>query len=82
MVPKEMDTLIPFPLPADTDNPAQTHELITRRAEELDPETSEAIASVAFSTFAGGEPVTVSEMSGVERAAPAPVAVPTCATET
>ena len=35
MVPKEMDTLIPFPLPADTDNPAQTHELITRRAEEL-----------------------------------------------
>lgn len=30
-----MDTLIPFPLPADTDNPARTHELIARRAQEL-----------------------------------------------
>ena len=30
-----MDTLIPFPLPTDTDDPARTRELIARRAEEL-----------------------------------------------
>lgn len=30
-----MDTLIPFPLPAATDNPERIHELTTRRAEEL-----------------------------------------------
>lgn len=30
-----MDTLIPFPLPADTDDPAQLHALTARRAEEL-----------------------------------------------
>ncbi len=30
-----MDTLIPFPLPTDTDDPARTRTLIARRAEEL-----------------------------------------------
>ena len=35
MVHPVMDTLIPFPLPTDTDDPAKTRDLITRRAEEL-----------------------------------------------
>lgn len=30
-----MDTLIPFPLPSDTDDPATDHALIARRAEEI-----------------------------------------------
>lgn len=30
-----MNTLIPFPLPSETDDPAKTHELIARRAQEL-----------------------------------------------
>lgn len=30
-----MDTLIPFPLPTNTDDPARTRDLIARRAEEL-----------------------------------------------
>lgn len=30
-----MDTLIPFPLPAATDDPAKIHELIAQRAEDI-----------------------------------------------
>lgn len=30
-----MDTLIPFSLPAEIDDPTRTHELIARRAQEL-----------------------------------------------
>lgn len=30
-----MDTLIPFPLPTEADDPATTHELIARRAREI-----------------------------------------------
>ena len=30
-----MDSLIPFPLPSDTDDPARTHALVARRAEEI-----------------------------------------------
>ena len=30
-----MDTLMPFPLPSEDDNPARIHELVARRAQEI-----------------------------------------------
>lgn len=30
-----MDTLLPFPLPSENDDPAKTHELIALRAQEI-----------------------------------------------
>ena len=46
------------------------------------PTTISASALAAAVVLSGFVPVTVSEISGVARVAPAPVAVPTCATET
>jgi hypothetical protein len=48
----------------------------------VSPTTRRESAFAASSVFFGCAPVTVSEISGVARAAPAPDAVPTCETET